>query len=533
MQVLYVVEFRVSPRDAESDAYSAAMNSVTAWLNFMGCPSPEIDLACRKGQLTLAPNNAGGSRAASWESVGTAHRRALRIEVRDEHSADQTVLVTRVTLGQGDGDSSVRVSMGRESSPTWLSPAPPADLRQPGVVRSLLLNEKVSLSIVGQEQDGRYIQVRTDVEVATLAEAIGQSTRLPILLIHTRTRPALAVARHAASRLVGLVRVVTLDFRATRALGVERPGFAPPWSSARLIWSDPTARTVQFEERQVNAEDPDLMRGQLMRLLAPISVLARGLDKAYREARGAEIADRDRDTRARTAHALAQGTPHLQIEALQAEVEAARASADEWQQLARDEEERTNLLTAQIGRLPELEAQVEQLNIALRAVRPPSDDDAVDDDPWSSLPDLVTGDSDSAEDLFLHLSDATSGRIAFTPQAASSWKKSSYPFPHEMGECLIKLAHAAATLYDGTERNLPHLDTWLRENFDLKVALQDDTIEKNSKLRHFAYEGKSYDKTPHVKVRDYAAPTQVGRIHFALDSDKRRLIVAHVGLKLY
>ncbi|TCC32663.1 hypothetical protein [Kribbella speibonae] len=441
--------------------------------------------------------------------------------------------MTRVTVGDDDGKTSLRVSMARESSPTWLSPAPPADLRQPGIIRSLLGNGKVALSIVGQEQDGRYVPVRSEAEVATLADAIRRPTRLPILLIHTRTRPAMAVARHVALRLVGLVRVVTLDFRASRALDVLLPGFAPPWSGARLVWSDAAARTLPFEDRQVNAADPDVLRGQLMRVLAPVSVLARGVDQAYREARSAEIADRDRDARARSMHALAQGSPHLQIEALQEELETARASANTWEQLARDEEERANLLTAQVSQLPELEAQVEQLTIALRASRPPAGDELVDDDPWSTLPDLVTGDSDSAEDLFLHLTDATSGHIVFTTQAASIWKKSSYPFPDEMTECLTKLAHAAATLYDGTDRNLPHLDNWFRENFDLKVALQDDTIERNAKLRYFDYEGKTYDRTPHVKVRDHTAPTQVGRIHFALDSDKSRLIVAHVGVKLY
>ena len=75
-----------------------------------------------------------------------------------------------------------------------------------------------------------------------------------------------------------------------------------------------------------------------------------------------------------------------------------------------------------------------------------------------------------------------------------------------------------------------------KENLSVEALLKkhvDDTIEKNSKLRDFSYDGASHNRTPHVKVRDYAPASQVGRIHFALDSDNARLIVDHVGLKLY
>ncbi|MEV0157693.1 hypothetical protein AB0H57_28780 [Micromonospora sp. NPDC050686] len=270
-----------------------------------------------------------------------------------------------------------------------------------------------------------------------------------------------------------------------------------------------------------------------MRLLAPVSVLARGLDRAYREARRAEIAHQDRDARARTEQALAEGDTSAQIEALRDELAAARAGADDWQQLAAEEEQRADRFQAEAGKVPALEAKIEQLTLALRAISMPGDAEVTEEDPWVVLPGLVTGDASSAESLFLHLADAAAGRIVFTDRVASSWKKSKYPFPGEMAECLTKLARVAVALYDGSDRNYPHLDTWIRDEFDLKVALQDDKIEKASKIRYFDYEGATHDRTPHVKVRDHAPPSQVGRIHFALDSENRRLIVDHVGLKLY
>ncbi|MBD8063752.1 hypothetical protein [Oceanitalea stevensii] len=534
MQVLYVVEFSVTPRHAGVDPYRATLDSVTSWLTFLAERDLDGQLLESSGDMALSPNLAGASRTAMWEVAGTDDTKAVRVEIRDDSPDSGAAFVTRVTVGRIGAATTIRVSMARESSPIWLSPAPAADIRQPGIVRSLLENVRIILSIVGQEQDGRYIQVRTDPEVHTLASAIQKPTRLPILLVHTRTLPALATARQVAGKLVGLVRVVTLDYRASRALDAELPGYAPPRAGARLIWSDPSARSITFDDLRVNVDDPDVLRSDLMRLLAPVSVLARGLDHAYREARRAEIVDRDRDARARAEQAAAEGDLVAEAAALRAEVSAARANAEEWQRLATDEEQRADRFQAQAGKVPDLEAQIEQLTIALLAIPPASEqDDTTETDPWDGLPELVSGDSDSAENLILHLEDASSGHIAFTDRAVTTWKKCKYPFSGEMTECLVKLARVAAALYDGAERSYPHLDTWIRDEFDLKVSLQDDTIEKNSKMRYFDYDGATHDRTPHVKVRDHAPPSQVGRIHFALHHEGRRLIVDHVGLKLY
>lgn len=534
MQVLYVIEFSVTSHNFNADPYGETLDSVTSWLALLAGHDLDEKLLGSSGDVALLPNRAGASRTAVWEVAGTDDIKAIRVEIRDGSPDSGTAFVTRVTVGRIGSAATVRVSMARESSPIWLSPAPAAEIRQPGIVRSLLENNQIILSIVGQEQDGRYIQVRTDPEVRTLASAIQKPTRLPILLIHTRTLPALATARQVAGKLAGLVRVVTLDYRASRALDVELPGYAPPHAGARLIWSDPSALSVTFDPPRVNADDPDILRANLMRLLAPVSVLARGLDQAFREARRAEIVDRDLDARSRAEHAAAKGDLVAEAEALRAEASAARASAEEWQRLATDEEQRADRFQTQAGKVSALEAQIEQLTIALHAVPPASEHhDTTERDPWSGLPELVSGDSDSAEDLFLHLEDAASGHIAFTDRAASTWKKCKYPFSDEMTVCLIKLARVAAVLYDGNERSYPHLDTWMRDEFDLKVSLQDDTIEKNSKMRYFDYDGAVHDRTPHVKVRDHAPPSQVGRIHFALHHEGQRLVVDHVGLKLY
>ena len=108
-----------------------------------------------------------------------------------------------------------------------------------------------------------------------------------------------------------------------------------------------------------------------------------------------------------------------------------------------------------------------------------------------------------------------------------------------MTDKLVKLAQAAKELYETRGRTIPHLDTWFKENYGLNVALTDQTISKFKRnelawLRKFNFEDSlSLDGTPHVKVRDAVSPNECGRIHFALDSSKNRIVVHHVGVKVY
>ncbi|WP_028648372.1 hypothetical protein [Nocardiopsis sp. CNT312] len=287
-----------------------------------------------------------------------------------------------------------------------------------------------------------------------------------------------------------------------------------------------------FGEEEINGDDPERVRDRLMRVLAPLSVLARGTDHAFRRARQAEINRQSSKARTRSELARVTGDMAAQLEALREELEAARADAEDWERLATEEERRAERYKDDAEKVPALEDHVEQLRQALRATQGPPERPVEPEDAWENLPALVTGDAASAEELFLQLQDLSSGRIVFTPHAEITWKKSKYPFPEEMTECLVKLARVATALYDGTERSMPHLDTWIRDEFDLKVALQDQAIGRDAKLRHFVYEDRTWLRVPHVKVRDYTAPSQVGRIYFALDPEQGRLIVDHVGLKL-
>lgn len=83
------------------------------------------------------------------------------------------------------------------------------------------------------------------------------------------------------------------------------------------------------------------------------------------------------------------------------------------------------------------------------------------------------------------------------------------------------------------------MDEWFRIEHDLTVAMSDKTITQFRKkkmrwLNSFEHDGASnLNGTPHVKVRDAVAPNECGRIHFALEGDKKRIVVHWVSVKTY
>ncbi len=121
----------------------------------------------------------------------------------------------------------------------------------------------------------------------------------------------------------------------------------------------------------------------------------------------------------------------------------------------------------------------------------------------------------------------------FTDGARRSWKNIAYPDPADMTEKLLSLARAAVRLYAHDGDIATRIDDWFMTEFQLRVAMSDETISKRKRLRYFTYDGLEYDQLPHVKVRDGVKPNEVGRIHFSLDPKEGRLIVNHVALKLY
>jgi hypothetical protein len=439
-------------------------------------------------------------------------------------------LTTRVTVSEVAGRVSFRVGISREYLGGALTPVRSTSVFQPGIVGSVTRDESLRLSIGGQHVDERFQMVRDVDEVGALVAALKSPSRLPILLVHSRSTEIRDAAFVAASKLIGLARVVTLTYSTREALQAAIPGLQIAFGGARLVWSDLAAPGIDVTAAQVEAAaDREVLRNRLMPRLAPVAALTRGVDEGWRRARQKvqRAARADADARVR----LAQEAADIGAErdALLAQVAILDADLNEAQELAESYAHDVEALKARADTAEDLQAQADYWKGQYLAQYEPVEE--AETDPWEKILPLV--ESSDPTDSFLGLTDASDSRIVFTEAAGRSWKKIAYPDPTDMTEALIALARAAQKLYCDDPGPIGHIDDWFKQNFGLNVSTADHTIEKNKSLRYFDFDGKRRDQVPHVKVRDAVKPNEVGRIHFAFDKDGRRLIVNHVALKLY
>lgn len=75
-------------------------------------------------------------------------------------------------------------------------------------------------------------------------------------------------------------------------------------------------------------------------------------------------------------------------------------------------------------------------------------------------------------------------------------------------------------------------ENWASVEAGLDIALHDQELVRKG-LQRFDFDGQRYSREPHVKVDDAKAFIDCGRIYFALDTSKWRVIVDHIGLHPY
>jgi len=528
MQVLYVAGFEIAAAEGSppgTDPSQVVLDLLGQWIG------GQSDLAVTSAELLdgereLAQVGTHGAlrRTAAWEHVSGESAWATRVERRDVN-ADGSEFITRVTVGDDETGTSVRVSMAREVAASGLTPAPMPDVRQPAIVGSLARDPRLDVRVDGQVQDGRYEPVRSPQEVELLARILGEAGRLPVLLLHTRTLEARSGAQTVASRLIGLVKVVTLDYRAVRSLHALMPSIEVPYAGGLLVWADVAAPPAIISATLLNDPNRELLRTALMSRIAPLSVLTRGVDEAYRRARISARSRQSLQAAQRTAEAEGSGDAAAQFAALRAELEVTKNELayvyDECGKAESEARERASEVAV-------LRAQVEQLTIA-QAYRPAAGEAEVEAETFDNAPKLEVGSPSSLEALSQHLERVSQGRIVFTPKAVAAWRKAArYSTPDDMRDGLVKLARVAHDLIGGHAEVRGHFDSWVRQNYDLKISMQDDEMPK--KFRTFTWEDTSYDRTPHVKVNDWVDPHECGRIYFAVDNANDRYIVDHVGL---
>ncbi len=89
---------------------------------------------------------------------------------------------------------------------------------------------------------------------------------------------------------------------------------------------------------------------------------------------------------------------------------------------------------------------------------------------------------------------------------------------------------AAAEAWAGADCQVgAALKPWIREHYGIEIALHDAALGTNVE---FHFDGRTRSCEPHVKVDDFKSPDECGRIHFAIDPERKRFIVHHIGLHL-
>lgn len=281
------------------------------------------------------------------------------------------------------------------------------------------------------------------------------------------------------------------------------------------MWPDLTLRHKWWASGNLHN-----LPGDLIRVVAPLSVRARGVNALARTAAAAERDERNRLFEEQlNASETADMTATIATQAAQI------------QELTRQEaawvEEIQNLET-QLEETQQLAQQAEFWRYEAARLRDnPSNDDA--QDAWSNLPRLTPSDITS---LARDLERRTDRAITFTPRVARAWTRSRYPHVDAMESALLALAKAAEEYRASGAQIGGFPDDWFKTRHNLNMAGTDKGLRQTGEDT-FTFEDTNYSREPHLKLDDVVSPNEVGRVYFALDSVHLRIIVDHVGLKLY
>lgn len=536
MQVLYVVNFDVQG----GDAYDRVLGHVAEWLSDAE-GSLTVDSFRRAGSQLLRTAYVGEeavTRHGVWDVIHNGADRALRLTVA-QAAGTGLELTTRVTVTELAGETHFRVGIGRENTSQRLVPVAETDVYQPHIVRALTFDPELTLRTHGQLVSAEYIPIRTADEAREVADNLSRTNRLPLVMVHARTPDTWELARTLSRKLLGLARIVSVNFEASRVISAVHPGVKVPFGGLLLVWPGMSAESMSLTAELISELGAEHILRVLTRRLGSLSALGNGTDALWQHARSAADKARMRVLLERAALAREGGDLQGEIAALKQQVEMlsttiaeleaigedAMQTADTKARLLRDAENELDLARHEAKTWREL---YQGLGSPTLSEEP--------EDPWDAIPVLVSKSDPDA--TFLAISDAASEHIVFTERARKSWESIEYPEPDDMTEKLISLARAAVELYAGEPGRLPKLDTWFKEQYGLNVAMTDQTISDWKKkefkwLNAFEHEDETLNATPHVKVRDGVKLNECGRIHFALEPKKKRIVVQHVAVKTY
>jgi hypothetical protein len=548
MQVQYIVDFEVRTEDESGvTARSTLVSHVHDWLAYSYVDPPaaealqsdeqgEVSLSIRPEWLvpterrlwTMSPE----PRHLRWRRVGTPQIFASRFDLRTPVSGGSAFHVTGVTVAVDRAQSfaTIRVVMGREALGGWLAPVPLSFVRRPGIVRMVAVDERLRVTTLDQVVDARFSKVYSSAETTVIIESLHKPQRLPMLLVAPAGQRAWDFARHASTELPGLASVVCLASRESRETFEDAlPDLSVPFGTARLVWSDLDAfRHPDLTRVQIENDEPEYLVSKLMRMLSPLSVVARGVDMGWRNAERAETVSARREASQRLRIAEERGDQAASIAALKEQITAAERDVQS------RVEEVSQLEDEVLGLISELESARDAeykathwREMYLDLLRQGGTGDRDGESGWDSAPELSP---DDAQPLLDFLEKHSHGHLRFTSDVARGWRKSGYAFPERMRETLIKMAKASLAFAESQGEIPMRLSDWFRDVCDLDVALTDQELKKSGKARFDFEDSANLDGVPHVKLGDGKTPRECGRIYFAYESNPARFVVHHVGI---
>lgn len=477
------------------------------------------------GQVTL-PRHAEDrpEQQVTWKPVAVdAGTRALRMLIQHELPPGGR-FSCRLTASEAGGATGFRVSMGRESDGT-LAPARVEQLFPPRALSAILRDPELCCA------DGKdpITSLADPVHAARVSEVhrllASPDRRLPVLVVSSPRAMGTGAgfARKAAHRLAGLAHVVVMSSRlALDSFNtlLEDDELLLPREGARLYWPGtvapspgPAARSPWWGPDELAGDSETLMR-QLGRLLAPLSVVARGRDRLWDAVRAAEAAAR--------ADALvkeAAGNESGELRHLRRRL--AEESAQQLELLELNVE-----LEAKIARL-----EIDKVNLEAQLHAAFPGDGTRPAVPAVAPAPPVTDPHDFSA-AWAGWTRESGGALVFTPNAREEWQRSSYPYPERMREALDTLAELAGEWRRRGGELGTSLVSWIGDQTPLDYANSDEPLRRKG-LSLFSFENGKWDRQPHIKLDDHTTPDRVGRIYFAIDKTGHRWIVDHVGVKLY
>jgi hypothetical protein len=530
-----------------------------------------LDWACRRldGPAPDLAKESSGQRgdtqngvSVAWRSTIAASARAFEVRLAHPDEREPTMRwQASVTISEVDGATRASVHLGMEATVHSLRPWH-VDLRAPAVVRELM--QPPLLSYAGSiELAAGPMHLDAEAVEPFMCDVLTANGRaLPVLVISSEVSPRLVEALDRS--LCGLVQVVhARDQVADEELRavLARSGYTVPQGGLRLFWPDFGSRDSKQPQpywtgaqlRQGRRDRSRSVVTRLVNLLAPISTGRVPVDPGVFKAKGKALEERAEKQQARNrairerarrnrqeaqrvkreAKALAGADSERRLEDRLSEVEAlldhAEGERDEaFEQVAKSKQEelkaieeamehseRTELLEIENKTLRDNLRTITQFEAGGSREEEDEDDDIPSDvKTWDEisewLPELE-GPGFHVTDRALDCADGTG----------------KYPHPDAMWQALRALERVGRAYNERGARLNMRFEEFAQKHGGIEVALQDGTYGDC----WFEYEGKPYQRLPHVKIDDAKAPNEVGRIYFALDSDGRRVIVDWFGTK--